>query len=112
MSWTLDGPGGAAVMRAADAEAMSTGQVSARLLLDSSATHEAASVVRVALAERGGRLELSIADDGVGAPAQPPVRLGGLAGLRDRLAAAGGDLVVDRPTDGFRLVASVPGVVR
>jgi hypothetical protein len=32
MSWTLDGPGGAAVMRAADAEAMSTGQVSARLL--------------------------------------------------------------------------------
>jgi quercetin dioxygenase-like cupin family protein len=51
MSWTLDGPGGAAVMRAADAEAMSTGQVSARLLLDSSATHEAASVVRVALAE-------------------------------------------------------------
>jgi quercetin dioxygenase-like cupin family protein len=51
MSWTLDGPGGAAVMRAADAEAMSTGQVSARLLLDSSATHEAASVVRVTLAE-------------------------------------------------------------
>src|SRR5690349_22636637 len=51
MSWTLDGPGGAAVMRAADAEAMSTGQVNARLLLDSSATHEAASVVRVALSE-------------------------------------------------------------
>src|SRR6476660_3527196 len=51
MSWTLDGPGGAAVMRAADAEAMSTGQVSAHLLLDSSATHEAVSVVRVTLAE-------------------------------------------------------------
>ena len=51
MSWTLDGPGGAAVMRAADAEEMSTGQVNAGLLLDSSATHEAVSVVRVALSE-------------------------------------------------------------
>lgn len=43
MSWILDGPGGAAVMRAADAEAMSTGQGSARLLLDSSAPVPAAS---------------------------------------------------------------------
>src|SRR5436190_19602631 len=38
-------------MRAAEAEAMSTGQVSARLLLDSSATRDAASVVQVTLAE-------------------------------------------------------------
>ena len=51
MSWTLDGPGGAAVMRAADAETMTTGQVRARLLLDSSATRDAASVVQVRLAE-------------------------------------------------------------
>jgi quercetin dioxygenase-like cupin family protein len=51
MSWTLSGPGGAAVMRAADAEAMANERVSVRMLLDSSATHDAASVVQVALRE-------------------------------------------------------------
>lgn len=74
--------------------------------------HSGASACRIELVERDGRLELTIADDGVGTPRAPTVRLGGLAGLRDRLAAAGGDLVVDRPGDGFRLVATVPGVVR
>ncbi len=74
--------------------------------------HSGASACRIGLVERAGRLELTIADDGVGTPTAPTVRLGGLAGLRDRLAAAGGDLVVDRPGEGFRLVASVPGSVR
>lgn len=49
MSWMLSGPGGAAVMRAADAETMASDAVSVRMLLDSSATHGAASTVRVAL---------------------------------------------------------------
>ncbi len=71
--------------------------------------HSGASACTIELAERDGRLRLSIADDGVGAPTAPSVRLGGLAGLRDRLASAGGELVVDRPAAGFRLVASVPG---
>ncbi len=71
--------------------------------------HSGASACRIELAERDGRLELTIADDGVGTPTVPPVRLGGLAGLRDRLAAAGGELVVEGPGDGFRLVATVPG---
>jgi two-component system sensor histidine kinase DesK len=74
--------------------------------------HSGASACRIGLAERDGRLELSIADDGVGSPTPPTVRVGGLAGLRDRVAAAGGDLVVERPADGFRLVASVPGADR
>jgi signal transduction histidine kinase len=37
------------------------------------------------------------------------LRLGGLEGLRDRLATAGGELAVERQDDGFRLVATVPG---
>jgi two-component system sensor histidine kinase DesK len=94
--------------------------------------HSGASACRIELAERDGRLELTIADDGVGRPSAPTVRLGGLAGLRDRLAAAGGDLVVDgqsvdgqgvdpqgvdpqgvdRPGEGFRLVATVPETAR
>jgi two-component system sensor histidine kinase DesK len=74
--------------------------------------HSGASAGRIELVDRAGRLELTIAADGVGTPTPPTVRLGGLAGLRDRLAAAGGDLVVDRPGDGFRLVATVPGNAR
>jgi two-component system sensor histidine kinase DesK len=71
--------------------------------------HSGASACRIALVDRDGRLELTITDDGVGTPTIPTVRLGGLAGLRDRLAAAGGDRTVERPGAGFRLVASVPG---
>jgi two-component system, NarL family, sensor histidine kinase DesK len=74
--------------------------------------HSGASACRIVLAERDGRLELTIADDGVGSPSSPSVRLGGLAGLRDRLAAAGGELVVERPNEGVRLVATVPGLSR
>lgn len=49
MSWTLAGPGGAAVARAADAETLASEAISVRMLLDSSATSGAASTVRVAL---------------------------------------------------------------
>jgi two-component system sensor histidine kinase DesK len=52
---------------------------------------------------------LTIYDKGVGALTPPAVRLGGLAGLRDRLAAAGGELAIERQRDGFRVVATVPG---
>ena len=74
--------------------------------------HSGASACRIGLVERDGRLELTIADDGVGRPTAPTIRLGGLTGLRDRLAAAGGELVVDRPGEGFRLVATVPEAAR
>jgi two-component system sensor histidine kinase DesK len=71
--------------------------------------HSGASSCRIAVADGDGRIELTIADDGVGAPTAPTLRLGGLEGLRDRLTAAGGALAVERRDDGFRLVASVPG---
>lgn len=71
--------------------------------------HSGASACRIELVERDGGLALTITDDGFGTPTPPTVRLGGLSGLRDRLAAAGGELVVDRPGEGFRLVATVPG---
>jgi two-component system sensor histidine kinase DesK len=71
--------------------------------------HSGASACRIALVDRDGRLELTITDDGVGTPTAPTLRLGGLTGLRDRLTAAGGDLTVERPGEGFRLVATVPG---
>lgn len=71
--------------------------------------HSGASTCRIELSERDGRIVLTIADDGVGAPSAPGLRLGGLEGLRDRLSSAGGELSVDRRDDGFRLVASLPG---
>src|SRR5580698_10002775 len=49
MTWMLDGPGGAAVIRAAQAETLENESVSLQLLLDASATHAAASALRVSL---------------------------------------------------------------
>jgi two-component system sensor histidine kinase DesK len=71
--------------------------------------HSGASACVIELTDRDGQVELTISDNGVGSPTPPTVRLGGLAGLRDRLAAAGGELAVEREGDGFRLVATVPG---
>jgi two-component system sensor histidine kinase DesK len=74
--------------------------------------HSGASTCRIELARHDGRIALSILDDGVGPPNLPASRPGGLAGLRDRLAAAGGELTVERPDEGFRLVATVPSGAR
>ena len=71
--------------------------------------HSAASACRIVLTDEGGRIALSIADDGVGRPSAPAFRTGGLEGLRDRVVSAGGALVVEPNTDGFRLVATLPG---
>jgi len=71
--------------------------------------HSAASACRIVLTDEGGRIALSIADDGVGRPSAPAFRTGGLEGLRDRVVSAGGALVVEPSTDGFRLVATLPG---
>lgn len=53
MTWMLDGPGGAAVIRAAQAETLENESASLRLLLDASATHAAVSALRVSLRGRG-----------------------------------------------------------
>ena len=70
--------------------------------------HSGASACLIALDDRDGRIALTVADDGVGPPTAPALRVGGLEGLRDRLAAAGGELAVDTDGEGFRLVATVP----
>ncbi len=74
--------------------------------------HSGANACRIELTDRGDHTELTITDDGVGAPTRPPAgsvaRAGGLDGLRDRVRAAGGSLDAGSATDGYRLVASVP----
>jgi PAS domain S-box-containing protein len=67
--------------------------------------HAAASRVEIALAVEGGRLALSVADNGVGMLASGSERLGGddsfgLIGMRQRVAAQGGRLDVASPADG------------
>jgi two-component system sensor histidine kinase DesK len=71
--------------------------------------HSGASACQIALTDVGGRIALTIDDDGVGGPSTPAFRTGGLEGLRDRVVSAGGALVVEPSNDGFRLVATLPG---
>jgi two-component system sensor histidine kinase DesK len=71
--------------------------------------HSGASACRIALADLGGRIALTIADDGVGGPSAQGFRSGGLEGLRDRVVSAGGVLDVVPSDEGFRLVATLPG---
>ena len=79
--------------------------------------HSGASECLVDVTHDGGRVRLTVADDGVGAPAAfatpaadagSPGRRGGLEGLHDRLSAAGGGVDVTPGTDGFTLTAWVP----
>jgi PAS domain S-box-containing protein len=67
--------------------------------------HAAASRVEIALSAAGGRLVLSVADDGVGmAPAGGARRGGddsfGLIGMRQRVAAQGGQFDITSPAGG------------
>jgi signal transduction histidine kinase len=63
--------------------------------LTNATRHAQASVVSVAVQERGDTLHLSIRDDGVGGA--DPARGSGLIGLRDRAEALGGSLEVSSP---------------
>ena len=55
--------------------------------------HARAASVRVRVASRHGRLDIEIADDGIGGAAETPGS--GLQGLRDRVEAVGGSFAVD-----------------
>ena len=79
--------------------------------LANAAKHARASAVRVTVETRDGMVRLSVSDDGAGGA--DPARGSGLAGLADRVAAAGGTLTVrSRPGQGTRLTAELPaGVV-
>jgi signal transduction histidine kinase len=69
--------------------------------------HAKASEVRIGAADRDGRLELSIADDGVGGA--DPRGGSGLMGLIDRVDALGGRIVVSSPPgQGTRIRVELP----
>lgn len=69
--------------------------------------HSAAANARVELTTQGADARLVVTDDGRGFPAQ--VHAGfGLAGLRDRLALAGGTLEVDGTPGATALTATLP----
>jgi signal transduction histidine kinase len=75
--------------------------------LANAAKHAQASAVGVTADVVDGMLRLSVSDDGVGGA--DPGRGSGLVGLKDRVAAAGGTLIVhSRPGQGTRMVAELP----
>jgi signal transduction histidine kinase len=75
--------------------------------LANAAKHAKASAVRVVVEMADGVMRVSVCDDGVGGA--DPARGSGLVGLTDRVAAAGGTLLVhSRPGQGTRLVAELP----
>ena len=63
--------------------------------LTNAAKHAKASAVAVAVSAADGVLRASIRDDGVGGAGAGPGS--GLAGLRDRVAALGGSIVIESP---------------
>nr|WP_183342418.1 PAS domain S-box protein [Conexibacter arvalis] len=66
--------------------------------LANAAKHARASRAEVRVAEREGRLLVTVFDDGRGGAVAAPGR--GLQGLHDRVGAAGGTLTVDSPSGG------------
>jgi signal transduction histidine kinase len=77
--------------------------------LANAAKHAQASEVTISVEQTDGRLEVMVADNGVGGA--EPDRGSGLRGLSDRVAAVDGHLVVKSPPgDGTRVLAEIPCV--
>jgi signal transduction histidine kinase len=75
--------------------------------LSNAAKHAAASRITVVVTTSDGRINVEIADDGVGGA--DASRGSGLRGLADRFEALGGGLLVDSvPGHGTRLAAEIP----
>ena len=68
--------------------------------------HAQASTATLRAVRRNGSLIVTVADDGVGGAAARPGS--GLAGLADRVQAAGGQLVVRSDATGTLLTAELP----
>lgn len=69
--------------------------------------HAAPTTVAIDIARRDTRLRVMVSDDGCGGATEHPGS--GLAGLRDRVAATGGELVVrSAPGAGTRVEAVLP----
>jgi signal transduction histidine kinase len=76
-------------------------------LLTNAVKHARASTVRAAAEQRNETLHLEIRDDGVGGA--DPARGSGLIGLRDRVEALGGTIVVESPLGaGTAVLVSLP----
>lgn len=69
--------------------------------------HSGARNCRIALIQQRGGLELKVSDDGDGQAVRPG---GGIAGLKSRLCAAGGDLAVHGDAKGTLLTVRLPQV--
>ena len=75
--------------------------------LTSVAQHANATAARVTVETAGGVVRLSVSDDGAGGA--DPARSSGVVGVRDRVEAIGGTLIVQsRPGEGTRLAAELP----
>ena len=64
--------------------------------------HAHASAVQVRLREEGGRLTLTVRDDGIGFPERATAKAGsfGLMGMRERVYMLGGEMQIDNPEGG------------
>ena len=75
--------------------------------LTNAAKHGTATAVRVAVETAGGVVRLSVSDNGAGGVG--PAGGSGVVGLRDRVDATGGTLLVQsRPGEGTHLIAELP----
>lgn len=60
-------------------------------------------------AEKGGAVALTVEDNGGGDPARIGVATGhGILGIRERIAASGGNLAIGRAARGIRVAATIP----
>lgn len=79
--------------------------------LTNAVRHSRARRVEIELIQEGGRVQLTVRDDGQGAAADALDGGRGLTGLRQRVAALAGSLRTDSPPEGgFLLRVSLPGV--
>jgi signal transduction histidine kinase len=77
-----------------------------REALTNTAKHADATRARVALSRQNGRLRIEVEDDGRGFETSPAVARGGLANIRDRVAAVRGEVKVTRGAGSGTLVAA------
>lgn len=77
--------------------------------LTNAARHSEAARVEVTLQRSGGEVELEVNDDGRGFPFEQSERGLGIAGMRERALAVGGELTIEsRPDEGTTVRLSVP----
>lgn len=79
-----------------------------REVVSNAIRHAGATSVAVTVHEDGGRLELTISDDGVGLPRDPGGRRSGLANLERRLGEIGGAVDIPDTTRGTVIRLSAP----